>query len=100
MVRARQANAIMSLAGIREALNFSDPENPAGAGIAASAWENGITTIEDERELKEGQAHQFEALNEEMLRIAIENPEYLEALLQVESLKAEFSEMRSLKFGD
>jgi hypothetical protein len=39
MVRARQANAIMSLAGIREALNFSDPENPAGAGIAASAWD-------------------------------------------------------------
>jgi hypothetical protein len=71
LTRKRRANTIMSLGAMR-----------SGAG-------EGFDPI----------AMQFEALNEEIFRIASENPQYLEALMRVGKLKAILAEERTKKFG-
>jgi len=55
--------------------------------------------IMSESELAEGEMTKFEALQAEMLRIASENHEYLQALMEVGKLKQVLSDARMEKFG-
>ena len=60
---------------------------------------NGLDLMESEYDLRKDSGHKFEQLSEEMLRIALENPEYFATLQRISRLKAEFEAARKLEFG-
>ena len=60
---------------------------------------NGLDLMESEYDLRKDSDHKFEELSEEMLRIALENPEYFATLQRISRLKEEFEAARKLEFG-
>jgi hypothetical protein len=82
LTRARRANSMETAIEMRDGnLEFA------------------LFLLDDARSLREKEEANFEALNEEMLRIAIEHPEYLEMVEQVGKLKTGFAAKRRLLFG-
>lgn len=53
-----------------------------------------------EDELRELHADKFEAMGEEMLRIAAENPDFQKALMQLSTHRQSFEAMREERFGN
>lgn len=90
LTRKRRANTIMSMAEMRSG---------TGDGIDLVAMQRGFDLLETETELKSEAEPDFDALNEEIFRIASENPQYLEALMRVGKLKTILAEEREKKFG-
>jgi|FLOH01.1.fsa_nt_gi hypothetical protein len=91
--KARQANAIMGLVDMRDSLS-SD-----AAGVNETLMERGIDLLESDAELAQQEGKTFEALNEEIFRIAMENPDYLKALLRIDEMKKQYAAKRQQKFG-
>ena len=54
----------------------------------------GLDKIDNDKELREKSAGDYQALSEEMLRIASENPDYLNILMKVADLKANYEAAR------
>jgi len=69
-------------------------------GIDLALLDRAMDLIPEERELQDLAATTFEELQEEMLRIATENPQYLQALMQVAELKALLEQERQKQFGN
>ena len=67
-------------------------------GVDPALFELGLSRIENDRELREKSAGDYQALSEEMLRIATENPDYLNALMKVADLKANYEAARKERF--
>tara|TARA_B100000745_G_scaffold98503_1_gene62771 strand:- start:10397 stop:10666 length:270 start_codon:yes stop_codon:yes gene_type:complete len=67
-------------------------------GVDSALFELGLSRIESDRELREKSAGDYQALSEEMLRIASENPDYLNILMKVADLKANYEAARKERF--
>ena len=67
-------------------------------GVDPALFELGLSRIENDRELREKSAGDYQALSEEMLRIASENPDYLNILMKVADLKANYEAARKERF--
>lgn len=91
VTRARSANAIMGLAEMRGGV-----EDPATNTISL---ERGLSLIATESELGEQEGNKFDAMNAQMLQLALENPDYLNALMRVNALKIEFDAKWQETFG-
>ena len=87
----RRAENSFALSEFRQA--FSDD------GVDPALFELGLSRIENDRELREKSAGDYQALSEEMLRIASENPDYLRILMKVADLKADYQAAREERFG-
>lgn len=68
-------------------------------GIDPALWQNGFDYLETESELRAQAAADFDALNQEIFRIAMENPDYLAVLLKIAELKALYRAARKERFG-
>jgi hypothetical protein len=103
LTRARQANAVTSMVGIREgtasAGGFVGTAGDFSATNGSPLFEFGLGQVQNEVELARSQAEKFEALQQEMLKLATENPAYQDALLQVGRLKDVLREERLKRFG-
>ncbi len=67
-------------------------------GVDPALFELGLSRIESDRELREKSAGDYQALSEEMLRIASENPDYLNILMKVADLKANYEAAQKERF--
>jgi hypothetical protein len=67
-------------------------------GVDPALFELGLSRIERDRELREKSAGDYQALSEEMLRIASENPDYLNILMKVADLKANYEAAQKERF--
>ena len=67
-------------------------------GVDPALFELGLSRIENDRQLRELAAGDYQALSEEMLRIATENPDYLNILMKVADLKANYEAARKERF--
>ena len=67
-------------------------------GVDPALFELGLSRIESDRELREKAAGDYQALSEEMLRIASENPDYLNILMKVADLKANYEAAQKERF--
>ena len=67
-------------------------------GVDPALFELGLSRIENDRQIRELAAGDYQALSEEMLRIATENPDYLNALMKVADLKANYEAARKERF--
>ena len=67
-------------------------------GVDPALFELGLSRIENDRELREKSAGDYQALSEEMLRIASENPDYLNILMKLADLKANYEAARKERF--
>lgn len=103
LTRARRANAVLALQSLRDSFSATDGFFGAAGDFSAAngspMFQYGLDLIMSESELAEGELTGFEALQAEMLRIATENPEYLEALMRVGKMKQQLSDQRMEKFG-
>ncbi len=63
-------------------------------GVDPVLFQLGLDKIDNDRELREKSAGDYQALSEEMLRIASENPDYLNILMKVADLKANYEAAR------
>jgi len=93
--RERQSNSIQVISQMR------DDGAPSGGGLGgasvAGAGNAGVATslnfdaienyMQEDGELRSVLGAKFEALNEEMLRIAMEDPEFLQALMRVDAFR-------------
>ena len=86
----RRAENSFALSELRQA--FSDD------GVDPALFELGLSRIESDRELREKSAGDYQALSEEMLRIASENPDYLNILMKVADLKANYEAAQKERF--
>ncbi len=101
--RERQSNSIQVITQLR------DGGAPSGGGLSGGAVAGGgdvgtatslnLNAIDDyqqqDGELKAVLGKKYEAMNEEMFRIASENPDFLNALLRVEAYRKALEEARS-----
>lgn len=69
-------------------------------GIDPVLLGNAMDTLESDSELRGKAAKDFELLSEEMLRIALENPDYLGYLQKIGELKANFERERDRHFNN
>ncbi|MBT8146554.1 MAG: hypothetical protein KJN90_06835 [Gammaproteobacteria bacterium] len=103
LTKARRASTVMAMRSIREDLSsvggFSGTAGDFSSASGSPMFQQGLNMILSEQELAEGEQTMVEAMQAEMLRIATENPEYLEALMRVGKLKQVLSEERMEKFG-
>jgi hypothetical protein len=67
-------------------------------GVDPALFELGLSRIENDRKLREKSAGDYQALSEEMLRIASENPDYLNILMKVADLKANYEAAQKERF--
>ena len=67
-------------------------------GVDPALFELGLSRIESDRKLREKSAGDYQALSEEMLRIASENPDYLNILMKVADLKANYEAAQKERF--
>ena len=67
-------------------------------GVDPALFELGLSRIENDRQIRELAAGDYQALSEEMLRIASENPDYLNILMKVADLKANYEAARKERF--
>lgn len=91
VARARSRNSIMALAEMRAGV-----EDPGTDNISR---DRGLDLIATESELAGQAGSSFDALNKRMLQLALENPEFLSALMRVNALKTEFDVKWQEKFG-
>jgi hypothetical protein len=63
-------------------------------GVDPVLFQLGLDKIDNDKELREKSAGDYQALSEEMLRIASENPDYLNILMKVADLKANYEAAR------
>ena len=68
-------------------------------GVDSALFNMGMGKIKNDRQIRELAAGDYQALSEEMLRIASENPEYLRILMKVADLKADYQAAREERFG-
>ena len=94
--RARQGNAIMALADMREGIAASGED---ATGFDVVQMQRGLSLLETDAELNANEKSRFELLNEEMFRIAMENPAYRDSLLRIHTLKTELVAKRAARFG-
>lgn len=87
----KQANARYMVSETRQA--FSED------GINFALLQNGLDLAESDEDLRAQAEGDFEAMNEEMLRIALENPEYLAILQKIAELKSEYKAAQVQFFG-
>ena len=87
----RRAENSFALSEIRQA--FSDD------GVDPALFNMGMGKIKNDRQIRELAAGDYQALSEEMLRIASENPEYLRILMKVADLKANYQAAHEERFG-
>ena len=67
-------------------------------GVDPALFELGLSRIESDRKLRDKSAGDYQALSEVMLRIASENPDYLNILMKVADLKANYEAARKERF--
>ena len=67
-------------------------------GVDPALFNMGIDKIKNDRQIRELAAGDYQALSEEMLRIASENPDYLNILMKVADLKANYEAARKERF--
>ena len=67
-------------------------------GVDSALFNMGMGKIKNDRAIRELAAGDYQALSEEMLRIASENPEYLNILMKVADLKANYEAARKERF--
>lgn len=89
--RARTANAIMGVADMRSGIG-----EPGANNIS---MERGLSLLETDLELGEQEGTKFDAMNEEIFRLAMENPGYLKVLMRVHTLKADYKAKWQERFG-
>ena len=87
----RRAENSFALSELRQA--FSDD------GVDPALFNMGMGKIKNDRQIRELAAGDYQALSEEMLRIASENPEYLNILMKVADLKADYQAAHEERFG-
>ena len=87
----RRAENSLALSEFRQA--FSDD------GVDPALFNMGMGKIKNDRQIRELAAGDYQALSEEMLRIASENPEYLNILMKVADLKADYQAAHEERFG-
>ena len=68
-------------------------------GVDPALFNMGMGKIKNDRQIRELAAGDYQALSEEMLRIASENPEYLNILMKVADLKADYQAAHEERFG-
>ena len=68
-------------------------------GVDSALFNMGMGKIKNDRAIRELAAGDYQALSEEMLRIASENPEYFRILMKVADLKADYQAAREERFG-
>ena len=68
-------------------------------GVDSALFNMGMGKIKNDRAIRELAAGDYQALSEEMLRIASENPEYLNILMKVADLKADYQAAHEERFG-
>ena len=86
----RRAENSFALSELRQA--FSDD------GVDPALFNMGMGKIKNDRQIRELAAGDYQALSEEMLRIASENPDYLNILMKVADLKANYEAARKERF--
>ena len=69
-------------------------------GLDLVVLQNGLDMLESNGELREQVEAEFEAMNEEILRVAMEDPEYFAALQKIATLKATYQAARTARFGN
>jgi len=89
--RARSANALMGMADMRSGLETDGPD--------FISMERGLSLLQSESELGAQEGNKFEAMSLEMLRLAMENPAYMNSLLRIDQLNKELEATRKEKFG-
>ena len=87
----RRAENSFALSEFRQA--FSDD------GVDPALFNMGMGKIKNDRQIRELAAGDYQALSEEMLRIASENPEYLNILMKVADLKDDYQAAHEERFG-
>lgn len=92
LTKLKKENAQSAVSEMRNA--FTDE------GMDPVLMEYGLNLIESESSLKSLASGQYEELSVEILRIAQEHPDYLEALLKIGELKTEYAAARKLQFGN
>ena len=68
-------------------------------GGDSALFDMGMAKMKNDRQIRELAAGDYQALSEEMLRIASENPEYLNILMKVADLKADYQAAHEERFG-
>ena len=68
-------------------------------GVDSALFELGMARMKNDRQIRELAAGDYQALSEEMLRIASENPDYLNILMKVADLKADYQAAHEERFG-
>ena len=68
-------------------------------GVDSALFALGVSQLKTDREIRELAAGDYQTLSEEMLRIASENPEYLNILMKVADLKADYQAAHEERFG-
>jgi len=68
-------------------------------GVDPALFNMGMGKIKNDRQIRELAAGDYQALSEEMLRIASENPEYLNILMKVADLKADYQAAHEERVG-
>ena len=67
-------------------------------GVDSALFDMGMAKMKNDRQIRELAAGDYQALSEEMLRIASENPDYLNILMKVADLKANYEAARKERF--
>ena len=79
-------------------------ENSAGLsqlrqdGVDSALFALGVSQLKTDREIRELASGDYQTLSEEMLRIASENPDYLNILMKVADLKANYEAAQKERF--
>ena len=67
-------------------------------GVDSALFDMGMAKMKNDRQIRELAAGDYQALSEEMLRIASENPDYLNILMKVADLKANYEAAQKERF--
>jgi len=86
----KKENAQHTMSQLRNA--FTDE------GLDIEQLESGLGLLESDKALMDQMRHKYEELRSEILRVAQENPDYMNALLQIAKLKAEYETARKAAF--
>ncbi len=90
--RERQANTTLVMSQLQSAnRNIANSGNGLDFGAIGDYWQQ-------ESELRALLSHRFEDMGEEMLRIAAENPDFHNALMQMSVYRQSFEAMRAERF--
>ena len=90
LTRHRQQSSRFALSEMRQA--FAD------GGINYAILGNAMDYLEPESEIRAQVDGEFEAMNEEIFRIAAEDPDYLSILQKLSQLKTDYQDARQARF--